>query len=249
MLSIAEWHTRYTEQARWTKDVRRTVFDRICLKDCSHILEVGSGTGAVLADVSHYSSSPIYGVDIQLSFLKFSKEISPGSPLACSDGMRLPFPAGSFDMVYCHFFLLWANNQQEVLQEICRVTRSGGWILALAEPDYGGRIDYPESLSLLGKLQADSLNKQGADPCMGRKLAHKFSAAGLKDVHTGVLGGEWDFPQNPMDNGTEWPILENDLSGTLTEMEMFELRRLDASSRHNGSRILFVPTFYAWAKR
>jgi SAM-dependent methyltransferase len=63
-----------------------------------------------------------------------------------ADRHTLPFQP-VFDVTFCHFLLLWVSNPEKVVAEMGRVTRPGGSV-RLAEPDYGGRIDYPESLSL-----------------------------------------------------------------------------------------------------
>ena len=46
--------------------------------------------------------------------------------------------------------------------------------MALAEPDYGGRIDYPEQLGHIGRWQAQALRKQALI---------QTQAAGLPPIH------------------------------------------------------------------
>jgi len=86
---------------------------------------------------------------------------------------------------------------------MARITRPGGAVLALAEPDYGGRIDYPIKLAQMGKWQIESLRLQGADPLMGRKLATIFNSAGFDSVETGVLGGQWSPIRLLKDQGSK----------------------------------------------
>ena len=64
-------------------------------------------------------------------------------------------------------------------------------MLACAEPDYGGRIDYPDELSEIGRLQMMSLARQGANPQVGRKLKAILREAGIREVEVGILGGQW----------------------------------------------------------
>jgi hypothetical protein len=129
-----------------------------------------------------------------------------------------------------------------------RVTRPGGGILALAEPDYGGRVDYPVELAQLGRWQAESLRQQGADPEMGRKLAAVFARAGLKQIETGVMGGEWAHPNLPGETNLEWDVLESDLAGQIPLDDLRKMKRLEVAARQNGERVLFVPTFYGWGR-
>jgi len=117
--------------------------------------------------------------------------------------------------------------------------------MALAEPDYGGRIDYPFELAEIGRLQAESLTRQGADIQMGRKLAEIFSAAGLQNVTSGVMGGEWAQKSTPAMRELEWDTLTSDLAGSLNPARLSALHQLDSAAWQRGDRILYVPTFYA----
>lgn len=247
ILSCGDWHQRYLIQARWTREVRRYLFDHLKAEKASRILEIGCGTGAILSDLALFSDAPLFGLDLQHSSLRFARQhLPPPVNLTCGNAFSLPFQTGSFDLVFCHFLLLWVNNPVAVLNEMRRVTQPGGCVLALAEPDYGGRIDYPDPLSRLGYFQAESLRNQGADPHLGRKLAGLLTAAGLGQVHAGLLGGHWERPPTADDLNSEWLLLEYDLANFLSANELQHLRHLDAAAWQNGERVLFVPTFYAW---
>jgi hypothetical protein len=129
-----------------------------------------------------------------------------------------------------------------------RVTRSGGFVLVLAEPDYGGRIDYPDVLHPLGELQRKALLRQGADPLIGRQLGSLMGQAGFSNVETGVLGGQWTQSPDLKGQAMEWSVLEDDLQGMVTADTLRNLRRADEEAWQRGERILFVPTFYAFAR-
>jgi hypothetical protein len=115
-------------------------------------------------------------------------------------------------------------------------------VIALAEPDYGGRIDYPEELVELGRRQEAALRNQGADPRMGRTLAEVFHRTGLQDIEAGVLGGQWKGKPSRQEWELEWDVLQSDLG---MGQNLDRLRFLDWDARERGERILFVPTFYA----
>jgi len=129
-----------------------------------------------------------------------------------------------------------------------RVCIQGGSVIALAEPDYGGRIDYPQELVQLAGWQEASLRRQRADPRIGRQLGELFSSAGLQDIEVGVLGGQWKDPPPPDEWKSEWSVIRSDLEGYVDEAEIQRLQEVDYKAWTGHRRILFVPTFYAWGK-
>jgi ubiquinone/menaquinone biosynthesis C-methylase UbiE len=239
-----DWHARYTQQAGWTAQMRAYLFEQAGVKQARRLLEVGCGTGAVLADFARRDG--LHGLDIDPNALSQSSRNVPGAALTCADGARLPYRAGAFDAVFCHFTLLWMHNPLEAVREMRRVTCTGGAVLALAEPDYGGRVDYPPELAELGGWQGTALKQQGADPGMGRKLAQVFSQAGLRRVAGGVIGGQWQGAPPRSERDLEWQTLQYDLAGQVSVAQLEKMRALEESAWAEGSRVLFVPTFYAW---
>jgi SAM-dependent methyltransferase len=241
-----DWHTRYLQQARWTAQLCAYLFQKAGLAAANQVLDLGCGTGALLDGLPVKPGSAVFGLDLSLSSIQQASTHAPGTSLTCADGAFLPYADSVFDIVFCHFVLLWAADPLKVVTEMCRVARPGGGVLALAEPDYGGRVDYPIELAALGRWQAESLRLQGADPEMGRKLAGIFVGAGLKHVETGVMGGEWVYPALSGETNLEWAVLESDLTGRIPFQSIQKMRQLDAAARQTGERVLFVPTFYAW---
>lgn len=242
-MEIGDWHERYMEQARWTASARRFLCQKARITPSTKILEVGCGTGAILGRLAVETNAQIAGIDISHSALSFAKGTS-NSKLVCADAINLPFATHSFDACVCHFFLLWVKNPNFVLREMKRISRPGGVIIAFGEPDYGGRIDYPEEKVELGRLQTQALIDQGADPEAGRKLKALFSEAGLANVVCGVLGGEWSPEFSEVTFKSEWEILEEDLKFAIPKPRLEELKKIDRSAWNAGQRILFIPTFY-----
>ena len=157
MLSDRQWDERYRQQAGWTSALREHIYRRIGLASGQRVLEVGCGTGAVTAHLVQNTPVRVFGLDHNAGFLSLAREEQPGAGFICADALNIPFSSGAFDVTLSHMFLLWMREPQRALAEMRRVTRAGGWVLALAEPDYGGRIDYPQELAALGRLQAGAL--------------------------------------------------------------------------------------------
>jgi ubiquinone/menaquinone biosynthesis C-methylase UbiE len=244
-LPINDWHKRYQQQANWTRGLRDYIYEKVNISSAKRILEVGCGTGVILNEIISTYNSSIIGLDINSTTLTFTKKILPDAPVVVGDGFKLPFITNSFDISLCHFVLLWTKQPGRIITEMSRVTNLGGHVLALAEPDYGGRIDYPEKLAKIGTWQFEALINQGADPNMGRQLRSIFHQAGLCEIETGVIGGQW-FDNSDEDLNLEWKIIESDLTKDIKNNdELIYLQTLDRDSRKNNHRILFVPTFYA----
>ncbi len=243
--SNEDWHARFKQQAGWTSQLRRYLLGRLNLDNESRILEVGCGTGAITSALNLETPARIYGLDLNLAFLRLARLQDRETAFCCANGLALPFPDGLFDAVVCHFFLLWISEPAAALAEMVRVARPGGAVLALAEPDYGGRIDFPPPLDTLGNWQAEALRRQGAAPNRGRELAGLFHASGLQAVEIGILGGQWQGQPGPAEIETEWATLADDLAGAIPDERLAELRQIDLEAWQAGERVLFVPTFYA----
>jgi ubiquinone/menaquinone biosynthesis C-methylase UbiE len=241
-----DWHTRYSQQARWTASLREYLFQKAGLTTARCILDVGCGTGVLLDEMSGRTTAAAHGLDLSFSTVKQASVHALNSFPVNADGRFLPYPRGAFDLAFCHYLLLWVNDPLTLVAEMKRVTRPGGAVLALAEPDYGGRIDFPVELAELGRWQAESLRKQGADPNMGRQLAGIFARVGLKSVETGVLGGMWAAPFPPDEREMEWEVLKSDLTGKILLQDIQKMEKIDEQAWQAQVRVLYVPTFYAW---
>ncbi|MCC6301088.1 MAG: methyltransferase domain-containing protein [Anaerolineales bacterium] len=240
-----DWHKRYLQQADWTRPLRAYLFEQAGIKTAQRILEVGCGTGAVLASIE--SPASLHGLDIEPASLSECRLHAPSASLTCGDGLALPYTDHSFDIVYCHFFLLWTRAPLQAVLEMKRVTRRGGHILALAEPDYAARVDKPDELKILGERQAESLKRQGADPGFGARLAEVFFQAGIKLHETGPIQTVRKEP-SAEELEIEWEVIRSDLAGTVDEAEIQKLKSLDALARRRGERVLHVPTYFAWGQ-
>jgi len=241
-----DWDKRFRQQAEWTRLLRAYLFDKTGLVDAQRVLEVGCGTGVLLAGLP--TRAAVHGLDLDPDRLAEARQHAPTAWLARGDALCLPYHSAIFDITFCHFLLLWVLNPLQAMHEMRRVTRPGGCVLALAEPDDSGRIDLPKALEPLGRWQAESLRRQGADPNLGRRLGELFAGAGITVIETGCLSkcethslmrGEWQM---------EWGVLEADLAGVVPDEELKRIKKLDEEAWMSGERVLYVPTHYAWGR-
>lgn len=240
-----DWHTRYTQQAGWTRELRNYLFASVGLEAARRTLEVGCGTGAILCEIN---SPALHGLDLQPASLMDARVHAPAAALTRGDALSLPYADGAFDITFCHFLLLWVSDVERALLEMKRVTRAGGYVLALAEPDYSARVDKPAELAELGRLQTESLRKQGADPSVGGSLAGHFFRAGIKLIETGTIESRRNEAPTLAEWKSEWAVLEDDLAESVPFETIQHFKRVDKQAWERGERILHVPTHFAYGQ-
>ena len=247
-LTLQDWHSRYQVQAQWTRALRTYFFELLGTHPHERILDIGCGTGVLLPDLQALSPAEIFGADINLENIHLAKKGNPETHLSGSNVFHLPFPDNSFDLVLCHYFLLWTGYPAAAIKEMRRVTANDGFVIAFAEPDYGGRIDYPPEFIKIRDYQITGLINAGADPRMGRTLKSIFSTSDFTDIVCGVYEGSCQKPPSQEELDTEWQVLEEDLSGILTKKEIAVLKEHESKAIEKGTRLAYVPTFYCWGK-
>jgi ubiquinone/menaquinone biosynthesis C-methylase UbiE len=241
-----DWHARFQQQAAWTRDLRAYIFEKAGLSSARRVLEVGCGTGAILMDLS--TEAAVHGLDINRSRLEAAGLHDPQAELVCGNALALPYASGSFDLTFCHYLLLWVSQPLQALREMRRLTAPGGYVIAFAEPDYTARLDRPAELAPLGRWQAESLRRQGADPALGSKLADLFRQAGISPVESGRIQENRKKTLSPAEWQQEWVVMEADLKSFVPASELARLKRLDEASWQSGTRVLSVPTYFAWGQ-
>ena len=142
-LSIQDRQNRFLIQAQWTRALRLYFFELLNIQQMGKILDIGCGTGALLPDLQSLSPADIFGSDILEEHLLVAQQTCPECNLNSADVHHLPYPDNVYDMVLSHYFLMWVGNPAKALEEMIRITKPGGYIVAFAEPDYCGRNDIP----------------------------------------------------------------------------------------------------------
>jgi len=240
-----DWHKRYLQQAKWTRDLRTYLFKKARLETTRRVLEVGCGTGAILSELSDVSS--LHGLDIDRAALSRCRAYAPAVSLVQGDALSLPYSNQVFDIVYCHFLLLWVGDPLQSLLEMKRVAKTGAHVIAFAEPDYTARLDEPRELAPLGEWQAESLKRQGADPGLGARLDNLFFEAGIQLVEAGTIQNSGHDP-SPEEWEIEWEVIESDLARFIPSDDIQKMKQIDYQARTRGERVLHVPTYFAWGQ-
>ena len=245
-LTEADWHTQFLRQAEWTQATRSQLYRRANLLRAERVLDAGCGTGVITAELARRTRGEVTGLDLDPAMVAFARQVASDVRFEQGDVLALPFPDGHFDVVCCHFLLLWVKDPERAVCEMARVTREGGSVLICAEPDYGARVDWPDLP--VAQWQVEGLRHQGADPLMGRKLRELIAGAGLRgDV--GVLPSLWDSRGLRENFEREWAWIAHDAGAFVPEVDLGHARAQAAAAIEAGTRLVFLPIFYALARK
>ncbi len=118
----------------YTQFAERLV-ERMTLAPDAHVLDIATGTGAVLLPVARRvgKEGRVVGTDISTSILGEAGSAMRATCLShvelCKmDAEHLEFPDSSFDVITCAFGLFFFPDMEAALREMYRVCKPGGYI-------------------------------------------------------------------------------------------------------------------------
>lgn len=102
------------------------------LEDARSVLEVGTGTGALIPLLREMApAARIVSIDLAHGMLRQARARCPDAWLVQADVHALPFPAGAFDRSVCHNAFPHFRDPGAALAELARTLRPGGVLLIL----------------------------------------------------------------------------------------------------------------------
>jgi SAM-dependent methyltransferase len=245
---IPAFQRRLDRQAEATRPHRLPLYARAGLAG-ARVLDVGCGPGGVTADLAALARQ-VVAVDVDPAMVRRASEALPAAAVLRADGRRLPFPDASFDAAVCNLVLLWSAEPAAVVAEMARVVRPGGVVLATMEPDYGGKVHFPENPLIDLVFQGEGVRRRGGDPHAGRKLRSHFVAAGLR-TDVGIAAPEVLTPEQDLDvfrrNRSYYRRLLGESGFTAKAIDAWEAEYLESLS--SGEQLSFLPLFYAIGRK
>lgn len=231
-------------QAGWTRAMRVHLYRRIALMGRRRILDIGCADGLITAEIAGRTKGEVTGIDISPERVDEARRNHPDIAFRETDAHDLPFGDGSFDAVVTNFTLMWTERPERVMAEVVRVLKNGGAFLASGEPDYGGRIDEPESLSALAGAWAESIVADGGDPFFGRRLKGLMTGSGLRSVEVGVMPSVWE-PEAGDELEAYLDCLRYLFSGRAAGgLDIDEIIKRERQAARSGARLVFLPIFW-----
>ncbi len=237
---LAAQLAHHEHQSHWTEAIRQHVYRQVTVGTRRRALDVGCGGGWLVAELAGKVREEAIGCDVNPDLIAAAQARYPDRRFVASEPRHLPFDDASFDLVVCHFTLLWAEDPVALLAEMKRVLAPGGAVAALAEPDWGGYLEWPD-LGLRALLCA-ALAAEGADPLAGRQLPEWFERAGLHAT-VGISGGPWLPDEGGLD--AAWAHHRLTLAGFVDEKKLRRLEALDRRALREGRRLSHLPLCWA----
>ena len=192
----------------------------------------------------------VVAVDVDPRMTQRARTSLADVPVLQADGRRLPFPDSSFDAAVCNLVLLWTPQPQALVAEMARVVRPGGTVLASMEPDYGGKVHFPENPLIDLVFQGEGVRRRGGDPHAGRKLRSHFVAAGLR-TEVGLAAHDVLTPEQDLAvfrrNRGHYRRLLAEGGFAAPAIDRWESEYLESLS--SGQQLSFLPLFYAIGRK
>jgi SAM-dependent methyltransferase len=166
------------------------LLDRVGLRPGQSAIDLGCGPRGIL-DLLAERVSPagrVVGLDADRAHTAMAAEFAAGRGLSgvqvmTADARNTGLATGSFDLVHARTLLVNLPDPADVAAEMVRLARPGGWVASM-EPDTEYVRCYPPhpAFDRLCDIFTVAFRRNGADPWIGRRVAHLFRQAGLGDV-------------------------------------------------------------------
>jgi SAM-dependent methyltransferase len=167
-----------------------TLLRRINPPSGGRALDLGcgpAGTIELLAECVGPSGS-VTAVDIDPAHVAMARQLVKERGLANvevleADARHTGLPSGSFDVVHTRLLLVNIASPEEVVAEMVRVAKPGGWVLTEEADAMAGICHPPDpAWDRLHDILHAAYSADGADLSTGRKLTHLLREAGLTEV-------------------------------------------------------------------
>ncbi|AAB90718.1 methyltransferase domain-containing protein [Archaeoglobus fulgidus] len=160
----------YINPIFYSDKMRKTVVDMADIDAESLVLEVGCGTGFTTEEiVRRIGEERVVAVDITPEQMMKARAKMGGVNYFLGDAENLPFKDNSFDAAISAGSIEYWPNPQRGIEEMARVTKSGGKVVILAprKPDNFAVRKFAESIMLFPSTQ---------------QCVYWFMKAGLEDI-------------------------------------------------------------------
>ncbi len=143
MFSAGDAYERF--MGRWSRDLAPLLVKFARVRDGDHVLDIGSGTGALAVAVSAAApTSRVLGIEPAAPYVAFAQARHGSGRVTFEQGdaQQLRLPDASFDRTLSLLVVNFIPDPAKALDEMIRVTRAGGTIAAAV-------WDYAQGMEML----------------------------------------------------------------------------------------------------
>jgi ubiquinone/menaquinone biosynthesis C-methylase UbiE len=237
------------------------LLDRVGLRPGQRAIDLGCGPRGIL-DLLAGRVSPgghVVGVDADAAHTAMaasfaSERALSGVEIITADARHTGLPASSYDLVHARTLLVNIPGPADVVAEMVRLARPGGWV-AVLEPDTELQLCYPPSAAIdrLAEIFTAAFSRNGADPTIGRRVPDLFYRAGLNDV--GVEARPQLYPHGHSRRMIRLDLVRS-MRSQIVDMGLAsreELEELDAAARAHLDNpravVMFGLLFGVWGRK
>jgi SAM-dependent methyltransferase len=230
---------RLRAQAGDVREHTAALLEPVRLPPHASAIDLGCGPGAALDVLSELvgSQGHVIGVDTDPGNVRAARAFArrrrlDNVEIIRADARDTGLASSSFELVHARFLLVNIPLPEQVVVEMARLARPGGWITVM-EPDIALRACHPPHAGLerLSRLLAAGFMSQGADPHVGRRLPHLLATAGLVEIRAEARA-EMSSPGHRQRSVI--PDLVQNMRAKILELGLIEERelvRLDREAR------------------
>lgn len=237
------------------------LLDHVALEPGGSAIDLGCGPSGVL-DLLTDRVGPtgrVVGLDVDPTHTALARAFTrehglENVEIVEGDARHTGLPSSSFDLVHARLLLVNIPAPEEVVEEMMRLVKPGGWIAA-EEADIVFPLCYPphRAWDRLSEIYVAAYKQDGADPNIGRRVPELLRRAGLVDV-----GVDARADVNPVGHArrTLLPDLVRSMRPKIVESglaEEQELQELDRTVRQHladpQTVVLPVLYFLAWGRK
>jgi 2-polyprenyl-3-methyl-5-hydroxy-6-metoxy-1,4-benzoquinol methylase len=151
----------------------------------ARLLEIGSGMGHLVGDLSHTFNS--FGMDLNHWAVKQSKAAAESASLQTASAQELPYRDGAFNVIIIKHIVEHLPEPAKAINEIGRVTEPGG-ILILATPNLGSLLKPWKGNKWIGYQDPTHISLKEPEEWLGM-----IQSAGFELLRV-FSDGFWDVP-------------------------------------------------------
>jgi ubiquinone/menaquinone biosynthesis C-methylase UbiE len=179
-------------------ELTRVLRSQLRVSPGASIVEVGCGTGELAAWFARFEpNAKVVGVDASVAMLRRAAERAELGHLrrlsfVLGNVNYLPFEDGSADLVACKHLLCALYDLDRALEEMTRVVKPGGVVLAI-EPASAHLFHDPEDTEFatlsqrLNQAFYQGWRRRGVDQRIGLKVPGMFLRHGLEQIRVEVV--------------------------------------------------------------